>query len=149
LCIVEPAEPLSDRHTGVDGPEPVGQATRVEVPDLADDERQDLAALAVDAQDGRGIGEPDRLQMRQQCVNGRCPVTRVAAHRVAQPHDDTGVPTVKDLFGLGLSDRGLCQWRPFHGQEIRASTKAAGSKGARSSGPSPRPTSLTGTPSLR
>ena len=35
------------------------------------------------------------------------------------------------------------------GQEISASTKASGSKGARSSGPSPRPTNLTGTPSLR
>src|SRR6185436_12290341 len=30
-----------------------------------------------------------------------------------------------------------------------ASTKASGSNGARSSGPSPRPTSLTGTPSSR
>src|SRR6266851_4307423 len=35
------------------------------------------------------------------------------------------------------------------GQPRIASTKAAGSNGARSSGPSPRPTSLTGTPSSR
>src|SRR5205807_2375496 len=35
------------------------------------------------------------------------------------------------------------------GSPSRASTKASGSNGARSSGPSPRPTSFTGTPSSR
>ena len=44
---------------------------------------------------------------------------------------------------------GAVQREEVPGQPRRASTKAAASKGAMSSAPSPRPTSLTGTPSSR
>ena len=75
-----------------------GQSIRVEVPDLTDHERQDLAPLVVDAQDGRCIGEPDRPQVCQQRVDGRCPVTRLATHRVTHSHNDIRIAAVKGLL---------------------------------------------------
>src|SRR6478672_10688520 len=57
----------------------------------------------------------------------------------------TGERLVDRGYGRVTSPEFETAVTPHHSK--RASTNAAGSNGARSSGPSPRPTSLTGTPS--
>src|SRR5215475_9702305 len=75
-------------------------------------------------------------------VSLRQPVPRFRCRRFIRPAD---VCQPRETPGLVVT--GMFPWRPF--QPRIASTKASGSNGARSSGPSPRPTSLTGTPSSR
>jgi hypothetical protein len=138
--LVEPAQPVSDRHSGLHPAVPgLRRVTRIEQTDLTGDEGQDLATLVVDAQHGQASLNP---------ADFRCP-SRAWTAGVQGPVWRRTVSPARTTTLVLPPRRTSSAWLSCTIHEIRASTNASGSNGARSSGPSPRPTSLTGTPSLR
>src|SRR5690606_11298732 len=144
LRVVKPAQHGGDRRQRLIG-HPVRRQRVLAA--LAFHVRQDLAAAVVEPDHPGCPREADLLQVAQQGVHRRRPRSGVAPHRVGDPDHRADVAAdQRHLFG----SRGV---RPGHERCVpspsRASTYWSGSKGARSSGPSPNPTSFTGIPSLR
>ena len=135
MSLVEPAQPVPDRRTGLGRAEPRWKrVTGTEKADLAVDEEQDLATLVIRAQNLGGIAEPDQLQVCEQGVDRRGPVARLATDCVANPHDDIGVAAVKDLLPL----------RIFHESGDERVDEGLSPNGAWSSGARPDQTHLIG-----